>query len=92
MGAKRSCRICLTGRYYSDPRKFFRDSHLCHDCSIICGLNVQHLIPADERKTTSVFPRSSKAYKINSKPLICGSLGKSDPQAQVEFIRHFDFG
>jgi 5-methylcytosine-specific restriction endonuclease McrA len=91
MGNSRACSWCRVGRYNSDPRKQFRDSHLCFNCSIICDLNVQHLVPASERKPTSIDPfgRSGyhKAIPFNSR---LGMLTRVDKSIQTEMNKLAD--
>ena len=72
-----SCRWCRVGRFYYDSNKHFSDHHLCFDCSIICDLNIQHLVPASERlKSNQIFPRS--AHRKVKAPVL-GGLGRSSP-------------
>lgn len=81
MSNKGACKICRVGRYWNDSKKIFNEEHLCFDCSIICDLNIQHLIPASERKESNmIWPRTS--YKSNylksGSILIIGSLARTN--------------
>lgn len=79
MGNTRACKWCRTGRYISDPRKHFRDCHLCFECMMICELMVKHLVPASERKSpyADSFGRAGYYKAIPYKSRL-GILAKSE--------------
>ena len=85
------CRICRD-EYTWENGKFFKNK-LGYNCSILCDLNWQFLVPADERKkSTTIWPRN--CYKIKGrekKRLQWYTLQKGDTQKYIEIMRQGDY-